>query len=193
MTTSKTLPRILPLAPPYSPEVEESLDKMMGPKAAHAPLKLFRTLLRHPRLGDRIRPLGSGILAHGLVDPRERELLILRTCARAGCEYEWGVHIEVFARPLGFTEEQINATITGPADASIWTERQSLLIRLADDLHETARVSAGLWERLARQWDSEQMIELLMICGWYHLIAFVANGAAIECEPWAARFPTSSV
>jgi hypothetical protein len=37
---------------------------------------------------SRMRPLGSGILNHGLVPPRDREIVLHRTCARAGAEYE---------------------------------------------------------------------------------------------------------
>jgi alkylhydroperoxidase family enzyme len=171
--------------------VAASLVKMMGGRTDLAPLRLFRTLTRHFALGDRIRPLGSALLVHGTLDPRERELVILRTCARAGCEYEWGVHVALFARPLGFSDALIRATCAAAPGDPVFSPGESLLIHLADELHDTAAVSDGLWTELARRWDTRQLLELLVLAGWYHLIAFVASGARVAREEWAERFPAS--
>ena len=76
------MPRIAPLEPPYAPATEETLLRWMPPGATVEPLKLFRTLLVHDSLMSRMRPLGAGILGHGLLEPRVRELMILRVCAR---------------------------------------------------------------------------------------------------------------
>ena len=136
-----------------------------------------------------MRPLAAGILAHGHVAPREREIVILRVCARCDCEYEWGVHVTVFGRLVGLSDEHIQATArTLPADP-IWSERDSLLIRLVDELHESANVSDALWTRLARYWEEAQLLELLVTAGWYHVISFVTNGVRIQREEWTARFP----
>src|SRR5689334_4930253 len=108
--------RILPLSPPYAPEVETMLRKWMPPGSAIEPLVLFRTLVRHGPLSDRMRPLGSGILGHGTLPPRVRELLILRTCARAGAEYEWGVHVTAFATTAGLDDATVRRTANAGAD-----------------------------------------------------------------------------
>ena len=165
------------------------LAKWMPPGAAVEPLKLFRTLARNPQINERMRPLGAGLLGrHSSIDPREREIVIDRTCARCGCEYEWGVHVIFFGQTLGIPEEQLRATVTEPASAERWTERQALLIQFVDELHDTATVSDSLWQELAAHWNDAQIIELLVLVGWYHLISFVANAAHLELEDWAARF-----
>src|SRR5947209_6610279 len=58
-----------------------------------------------------------------------------------------------------------------------------------DELHETATLSDATWEQLVASWSIAQILELIIIVGWYHLISFVANAAHVEHEPWAARFP----
>jgi 4-carboxymuconolactone decarboxylase len=189
MSRSAAATRVPPIEAPYPPEVARSLTKMMGNRSDIEPLRLFRTLARHFALADRIRPFGSGLLVHGTLDPAEREVVILRTCARCACEYEWGVHVRLFARPLGLSEAIIRATVTGDADDPAFTARQTLLIRLADELHETATVSDPLWQRLTEWWNPQQLIELLLLAGWYHLIAFAANGLQVAPEDWAERFP----
>jgi 4-carboxymuconolactone decarboxylase len=136
-----------------------------------------------------MRPLGAGTLAHGRLEPREREIVIHRTCARAGAEYEWGVHAVAYGQPLGLSEEQIAATVRGDSQDRAWSESDGLLIALADELYDTATVSEELWQRLATRFSDEQLLELLVTAGWYRLISYVINAAGVELEPWAARFP----
>ena len=183
-------PRISPLEPPYEPSVEALLEKWMPPGSEIPPLTLFRTLAVHDELVSRMRPLGAGILGHGRIEPRDREIIIHRTCARAGAEYEWGVHAVAFGKPLGLSDAQIAATAASPAEDPVWSERDALLVRLADELHDTSRISAELWTSLAAQYGDDQLLELVIIAGWYRLLSYVINGVQIESEPWAARFPS---
>src|SRR5438445_4674298 len=154
MTQATTEPRIVPLEPPYDAETEAQLAKGMPPGAPVEPLALFRTLLLHPELAARMRPLGSALLTHGLLDPREREIIVLRTCARCGAEYEWGVHAAAFGRSAGLSDEQIAATARLARDDAQWSDRDHLLICLADELHETDTVADALWEELAAVWSA---------------------------------------
>lgn len=153
------------------------------------PLKLFRTLAVHEQIASRMRPLGSGLLAHPTIDPREREIVIHRMSARLGAEYEWGVHAVAFGRPLGLSDEQLAATVHGEADDPAWSDRDALLVSLVDELNATATVSDELWARLAAEWTPSQLVELLVLAGWYRLIAQVINAARVEHEDWAERFP----
>src|SRR6266480_1698452 len=151
MSVETAGPRIAPLEPPYEPEIEAAVRKWMPPGAEAEPLRLFRTLVIHDELASRMRPLGAGVLGHGRVDPREREIVIHRTCARADAEYEWGVHVLAFGKPVGLSDEQIAATVHGSAADPAWSERDAQLIRLADELHERCTVSDALWAELSQQ------------------------------------------
>jgi alkylhydroperoxidase family enzyme len=185
-----TAPRIAPATPPYSPDVDEALRAMMPRGGGIEPLRLFRTLVRNLPLATGMRALGSHLLGHGrALDTRDREIVIARTCARCGCEYEWGVHVVAFGPRAGLTPAEIDATATG---AAVWTPRDGLLVCLVDELHDTGTVSDGLWTGLAAHWNDAQLVELLLLVGWYHAISYVANGARVEAEPWAARFPASA-
>lgn len=182
-------PRIPPLDPPYSPETAAMLDKWMPPNSGIDPLRLFRTLAHHDGLTSRMRPLGAGILGHGLVEPRLREIVIHRTCALCGAEYEWGVHAVAFGAPLGLTAEQLASTVHGTAGDAVWSDAESAVFRLADELHATSRVSDELFAILERQFSPAQILELVVTAGWYHTISFVIGAAGVEREEWAARFP----
>jgi 4-carboxymuconolactone decarboxylase len=81
--------RIEALAPPYDPDIEAALSKWMPPGSPIEPLRLFRTLVVHDTLASRMRPLGAGILGPSARVPAPlREVMIHRTCALTGAEYE---------------------------------------------------------------------------------------------------------
>jgi 4-carboxymuconolactone decarboxylase len=182
-------PRLVPLEPPYPEGVEERLRKWMPPDSGAEPLGLFRTLLLHPELADRMRPLGAGLLGHGRLDPRVRELMIHRTCANCAAEYEWGVHAVFFGPRVGLTERELAGTAAGDPDDPIWSESERAVLRLADELHDTAGVSDATFAALTRHFAAQEILELVVIAGWYHLISFVVGAARLPLEPWAARFP----
>lgn len=176
--------RITPLAAPYAPDVQASFDAIMPPGAD--PLVLFRTLAVSDRAWRKFR--AASLLDPGPLSLREREIVIDRTCARAGCEYEWGVHIAIFAGPAGLSREEVEATVHGPADAPCWTPAERALLGTADALHDRAALSDAEWSALRAHYDEAQILEVLLLCGFYRAVAYVANGLALPPEPGAARF-----
>jgi alkylhydroperoxidase family enzyme len=188
-------PRIAPLAPPYDEPTRRTLERWMPAGFDVEPLKLFRTLAVSPELASRMYPLAAGLLGHGSLDARDREIVIHRTTALSGAEYEWGVHAVAFGGPVGLTREQLRATVDGDASSPAWSsDRDRLLVRLCDELHAHATVSAALWEQLEREWSEQQLLELLVLAGWYRTISYIVNGLRIEHEPWAQRFdPAAAV
>jgi ethanolamine ammonia-lyase large subunit len=97
--------RIAPLQPPYAPEIQSQFDAIMR---GAPPLLLFRVLAGHGRAWNKFR--AGSLLDRGPLSLREREIVIDRTCALAGCEYEWGVHVQLFAAAAGLSEQQVAAT-----------------------------------------------------------------------------------
>jgi alkylhydroperoxidase family enzyme len=113
--------------------------------------------------------------------------MIDRTCARAGSEYEWGVHIALFAERAELTKEQVAATVlAGVSD--IWPARERLVVRLADELHDTSAISDELWNELQAAFSVEQILELILLAGFYHTVAYLTNGLKLPLEAYAARF-----
>ena len=185
--------RLAPVEPPYAPDVEAALTKWMPADSPVESLRLFRTLVLNEELASRMRPVGAGILGGGAkVPPGVREVVIHRTCALTGAEYEWGVHAVGFGRPLGFSDEHLRSTVHGTWHDACWDAEQSVAFRLADELHATGTISDDLWQELIARFDDAQVLEMLITAGWYHVIAFVCNAAAVEHEEWAERFPATT-
>ena len=177
--------RIPPLAEPWPGDVADELSAMMPPGVP--PLALFRILARSPRILRKIR--ASNLLDRGPLERRERELVILRTCARCRSEYEWGVHAAVFARRFGLSDAEIAGSLRADWRDPLWSERDRLLIRLVDELHEQSTLCDELWQALRPLWSDEQLIEVIVLAGFYHTISFVTNALTIPLEGSAERFP----
>ena len=178
-------PRIAPIDPPYSQEIQTEFDKLMR---GAPPLLLFRTVARNPRVLQRM--MASNLLDRGSISLRSRELMILRTCARCGAEYEWGVHIAAFGAKAQWTSAQVRSTVHGSADDTCWTLEDQLVIRLADQLHRTSRVDDALWREMSAHFSSDQLVELIMLAGLYHAVSYIVNATGVQREAFAPRFPS---
>jgi len=177
-------PRIKPIDPPYSAEVQADFEKLMR---GQPPLLLFRTVARNPRVLQRM--MAGGLLDRGSISLRARELVILRTTALCGAEYEWGVHVAAFGARAEWTKEQLHASVHGGADDTCWSREDRLLIRLTDQLHDAAKVDDALWSELSAHFREEQLVELVMLAGLYHAVSFMVNATGVQHEAHAPRFP----
>lgn len=174
--------RIAP-ATEVDPETDAAIAAVMR---GNPPLVLFTTLARDPRLFGKF--FAGGLLDRGHLTLRQREIVIDRTTALNGAEYEWGVHVATFAAAAHLTHEEIASLTAGGPDDPCWTEEEADLIRLCDALHEQATVDDDLWASLRRHHDEETMLELLLLAGFYRTTSYLVNALALPMEPGAARF-----
>lgn len=177
--------RIAPLAEPYPPAIDASFKAVMPPGAP--PLRLFTTVARSERAWAKFR--GGSLLDRGPLTLRQREIVIDRVCALNRCEYEWGVHVRAFAAKARLSREEIEATVTGAADAPCWSAAESALIAAVDALDARATLDAGEFAALSAHYDADQILEIILLAGFYRTVAYLANGLDLPLEPGAARFP----
>ena len=176
--------RIAPLEPPYEPQIQTQFDRIMR---GAPPLTLFRVMAGNARAWDKFR--AGSLLDGGPLSLREREIVIDRTTARNACEYEWGVHVTIFAAAAGLTEEQVRATVLGNADAPCWSAAEQALIAAVDALHDRATLSDAEFTALSAHYDDAKIFEIILLCGFYRTVSYLANGLALPLEQTAARFP----
>ena len=184
---SQPAPRIAPLQPPYSPEIQGQFDRIMR---GAPPLVLFRVVAGNARAWEKFR--AGSLLDRGPLSLREREIVIDRTCARTGCEYEWGVHVATFAEPAHLTEQQVRATVLGAATDACWSVAEQALIAAVDALHDRATLSVAEFAALSAHYEDAKIFEIILLCGFYRTVAYLANGLALPLEEKAARFPQQS-
>lgn len=180
--------RIAPARAPYESGIADALARIMPP--GREPLVLFRTMARNPRVFARM--FAGGLLDKGSLGLRQREIVIDRTTARLGCEYEWGVHVALFAAKAGLGPQEIAAIVHGTADAACWAPDEQALIATVDDLVDRRTIAAATWSRARKHFDEAQMLEVIALAGYYHTISFLCRGLDLPLESYGARFPVSA-
>jgi alkylhydroperoxidase family enzyme len=142
---------------------------------------VLTTLLRHPQLFRQWMPLSGALLYGSLLPHRDRELLILRTASNCHADYEWAHHVAI-SKQAGLTDEEIESVRNGPTDEG-WSSDDAVLLTAADELHHDSRISDKTWAALAARYDEKQQIELPILVGQYHTVAFALNSLGVEIEP----------
>jgi alkylhydroperoxidase family enzyme len=176
--------RIAPAQPPFPAEVQASLDRTMPP--GKPPLRLFTTLARDPRLFGKF--FAAGLLDRGHLSLRQREIVIARTTALCGSEYEWGVHIAIFGAHVGYTPAQVASLAHGSAADACWPPQEQVLLRFCEALHRDCTLDDALWKQLRADFSEEAMLELLLLAGFYRTVSYLTNALRLPLEPDAARF-----
>lgn len=139
------------------------------------------TMLRHPAMYGPFIEFVTQRTKASVVDPRDLELVILRTGRLCHSGYTWGEHVR-FGKQAGLTGEEIEWLVEGSA-APGWSERDRALNRLCEELHETCFVSDETWAVIAEHFSDAQIIEMLSIIGSYHEVAFLYNAIRVRLLP----------
>ena len=150
-------------------------------------LNIFTTLARNPELFKAWIPFGGHLLTAGTLSARDRELLILRTAVNCGSPYEWGQHVRI-AEAVEIDRETIDRVAAGP-DVDGWSETEVALLRAADELHHDAKIGEETWNALAAAYDEKQLIEIPMLVGQYHMVAFALNSLGVEQDEGLEDLP----
>lgn len=168
---------------PYEPKVQEAMDKVnLGPLA---PMNFLRVLAHHPSLMGNVVALGGTLMYKSGLPERLREIAIFRVAARTRSNYEWAMHRALFAERCGINEEEQRLLREGPADAPSWNEQERTVIAAVDELHDTSTISAATWSAMAALWQPQQLLEIVVLVGHYHLVAFFMNATGAPPEEGA--------
>ncbi|NGN94768.1 carboxymuconolactone decarboxylase family protein [Nocardioides sp. KC13] len=172
-------PRIDPLSPPYGEEAREALE-LLG----HSPIQLFRVWARRPERARAIAGWGSYYFSRrSALTVRQRELVIDRTTALCGADYEWAVHVATFAEKAGLDAEQLASLARGGPTDGCWSSADRAVLDAVDELHATFDLSDDTWSRLVAAAGEDAALDLVMVCGWYHAISFAVRVLGLPLEP----------
>ncbi len=165
-------------------EAKELLERVRGEGGVP---RIFRTLVRHPKLLKRWMVFGNHILAKSTLPPRERELLILRIGWLCKAEYEFGQHVRI-ARSAGLSDEEIARVGAGP-DAPGWSSADATLLRAVDELHSDAFISDVTWRELAERYEVPQLMDVVFTVGQYNMLGMALNSLGVQPESPVEGFP----
>lgn len=174
MTAPASGPRILPLPATDQPPS----------------LNIFRTLAHNRPLLKAFLALGSKLLADSALPAREREIVILRTGWQSGSEYEFGQHTSI-GRDAGLTDAEI-ARLADAGEGG-WDVEDAALVAMVDELCAEDAVTDQTWARLAGRWSESELLELVVLTGFYRLVSGLLNSAEVALEATTAGWPEGVV
>jgi 4-carboxymuconolactone decarboxylase len=184
-------PRLAPLPKEqWDDEVTDALRRGFGdaiadrflsdaPDALTIPNALT-TLMHHPTLAGPFLAYNNVLLSTPALEPRLRELLVLRVAWRTRSEYEWVQHVRLAPR-CGVTADEISAIADG-SEAAGWTDLERDLLAATDELVDRARIDDATWTRLAEQLDEARLIEVVFVVGTYVCLAMVFNSLGVQLD-----------
>jgi alkylhydroperoxidase family enzyme len=184
MLRNSNHPRVPLAEPPHDEATAAALDRL-GP-----PIALFRAFAVRPDRAAGIHGWGGYYLSRrSALSLRHRELVIDRTTALCGAEYEWGIHIALFAAKAGITGDQVRSLTAGSATDACWTDSADrAVIAAVDALHARNDLTDREWAALTEAVGPDGAIDLMLICGWYHAVSYVVRAARLDPEPGTPTF-----
>jgi 4-carboxymuconolactone decarboxylase len=145
------------------------------------PLNSHQVFSNHPRAARALnRFLDWGDEA--VLSSRERRMLVLRTSMRANCPYEWGVHSQQAIRTGDLDAPELEMLGEESLQECSWSERELALLRTADNVCETDTLSDSQWKAVAAALDSPDIIEALIVIGYYRMCAGLINAVGVPEE-----------
>ncbi len=177
--------RIGLLQKPWPEAFEAVVAKVVAPGSE--PLALFTSVGQSQKALDRF--LGGAVAGKGALEFHTREIVIQRTAAQTGCEYEWGIHSKLFAAKAELSDAQVRSTFDGHADDGNWDAADAAVIATVDALLANKKLSDAEFARLAAHFDTAQILEIVQLISFYHGVALITGAIALPSEPGMARFP----
>ncbi|MBL8771354.1 MAG: carboxymuconolactone decarboxylase family protein [Phenylobacterium sp.] len=177
-------PRLAPLDPPdWDPAVHQILDPGRRPDEFGDPAQpvfnVFRTLANYPAQMKRMSPWGNHLLFKSSLEPRVREILILRTGWVCQAAYEWAHHEEIALTQAGVSPEDVEAVRRGRFD----DPADQVLIDAVDELLRDRFIGQATWDGLAAKLATRQLMDLVFTVGHYASMCMALNTFGVQLEP----------
>jgi 4-carboxymuconolactone decarboxylase len=170
-----THPRLVPVdLEGQSAGVQASLRQFRGGAS-----QLFRSVAHAP---DHIGAWGRYLedVLDSALAVRDREILILRTAWQCRGAYEWRQHLRL-GQQAGLGRDHFERLMEEDPGPS-WSPYERSLIAAADELHQIATISDDTWRVLSETLDPTGLVEVVLIVGQYHSLAYLTNSLGTPIE-----------
>jgi alkylhydroperoxidase family enzyme len=154
-----------------------------------AELAIFQVLLNHPKLAAAFNDLLATMLWRGSLDPRLRELVIMRIGWLTASDYEWTQHWRV-AQGLGVSAEDLLGVRDWQAHQSFGPAERAVLAA-TDDVVRDGAVSAASWSACQRELgtDPAVLVELVTAISAWRMVASILHSLQVPLEDGVASWP----
>jgi alkylhydroperoxidase family enzyme len=158
------------------------IEPVEGPGIA-----IGRTFQRYPKLAAPRSTGATYVNQQSKLDPRYREMLILRTGWDCQAEYEWSQHVGNVGRAREHGLQPLKIA-EGPSAAG-WDPFDIVVLNTADELYRDSFVSDRTWNALAARFDNTMIINALITASNYRMVSMALNALGVQLDPADERMP----
>ena len=184
-------PRITAIPEPLTGKAAELMARLL-PIGMHAP-NLFRTVLRNEGLFEFQVQSGTigptGLMDRHALAPRLRELIILRTCVVAQCDYEFNLHVQTISERMGLQMAEIEDLRHPVLKAGTWSSAERAVVALVDESVAHCLISDATYELASRHFSEENLIEIIQLAGMYRGVAMMVGLIRPELDQYRPGKP----
>jgi 4-carboxymuconolactone decarboxylase len=167
---------------PYK-EIPERLARNVPPEGQ---LNVMRMVVHAEEAWPYWMKAGSKLLTATVLEPRLRELIIVRIGHLQNSPYEVAQH-DPLARQLGVAEVQLEALSTGDTAVGLgFSETETAALAAVTELLEGKQVSDHTFSRLHGHLGDRGVVEMLLLVAQYAGLALFLNALQVDIDP-AAR------
>jgi alkylhydroperoxidase family enzyme len=159
-----------------SPEVREMLARLPRPA------NVFKMMAHAETCVKPVMKLGGTLLGKLQLDPKVRELCLLRAVKLEGGEYEWDQHVPI-AHDFGCSAAQIAALEDDDDTAACFDEREKAALQLTREVVLDVRASEETLAQVRRHLPDREIVELILMAGFYIMLVRLTETLGVETEP----------
>jgi alkylhydroperoxidase family enzyme len=169
------LPYVEPGGSPPADALYAEIERMGRPV-----LNLYKEVANQPPALAAFLEMSRYVRSGSSLDPGLRELAILATAHELGQAYEVAHHTEAAAR-AGAAAVKIAAVGPG-ASLDALTPQERGAVEFARQVAQTRTCNDATFARLQELFKPEEIVDLVVTTGWYHLCAVILGSFRVELE-----------
>jgi 4-carboxymuconolactone decarboxylase len=170
---------------PYLDEKNASPDVIALLHKRPKVLNVLRISANAQRIFVHRSRLSEALFTEASLNPKLREITILRTAKDCHSVYVWTQHVPA-AKHVGVSDEQI-AAIENWQKAKCFSELERLVLQFADEVSANVKGSRETLEGLKKHLSPGEIIELLIVIGHWRQTATILETLEVELEDFAGK------
>ena len=160
----------------------EQLTHRAGFPDGTPPTNVFRLLAHAPAVAAPALRLAAAILTETELDPRLREIVILRVAQRCQAEYAWIQHAAI-AASAGVAQAQIAALERDDLTDELFSARERTALAFADEVLDVPRIADDTFAWVRLEFSPREVVELLLTVGYFRMMDRLVTALDLELEP----------
>jgi alkylhydroperoxidase family enzyme len=170
---------------PYLDDQDASPEVLKILKSGRVVLNVQRMTANAQSIFVQRSRLSNALFTQIQIDPKLREIAILRTAKDCHSVYEWTQHVPA-SKHVGVSDEQI-AAVENWQSAKCFSQVERLVLQFTDEVNANVKAGRATLEALKQHLKPGEIIELLIIIGHWRQTASILETLEVELEDFAGK------